>query len=84
MGTAGEVAGVSKDTEVGQRLEELESQMAFQDELHSQLNDIVARQDGEIRALKQQLLALHRRLKEIGESAPGQTSDPASEVPPHY
>ena len=84
MGATGEVAGVSNDAGVGQRLEELESQMAFQDELHSQLNDIVARQDGEIRELKQQLLTLHRRLKEIGESAPGQASDPASEVPPHY
>ena len=67
-----------------ERISELESQMAFQDELHGQLNDIVAKQDAEIRALKQQVLLLSQRLKEIGESVPGQASDPASEVPPHY
>ena len=58
--------------------------MAFQDELHSQLNDIVARQDGEVRELKQQVLELSRRLKEVDESMPGQGSNPADEVPPHY
>jgi SlyX protein len=75
---------MTADSDLVERLQELESQMAFQDELHSQLNDIVARQDGEIRELKQQVLALSRRLKEVGESMPGQGSDPADEVPPHY
>lgn len=70
--------------ELEERLSELESQMAFQDELHGQLNDIVARQDAEIRELRLQLLGLSQRLKEIGESVPGQASDPAGEVPPHY
>ena len=75
---------MTAETDVLERLQELESQMAFQDELHNQLNDIVARQDGEIRDLKQQVLALSRRLKEVGESMPEQGSDPADEAPPHY
>ena len=75
---------MSADPELLNRLQELESQMAFQDELHEQLNDIVARQDGELRELKQQLMALSRRLKEVGESVSGQASNPADEVPPHY
>ena len=66
------------------RLQELESQMAFQDQLHGQLNDIVARQDREISELKRQLIALSRRLKEVGESLPGDVAGPADETPPHY
>lgn len=69
---------------MNERLHELENQMAFQDELHGQLNDIVARQDREIRELKQQVLALSRRLKEVGEALPGEVSGSGDEPPPHY
>ena len=62
------------------RIEELESQAAFQDELHEKLNDIVARQDGEIQRLKQQLSTLAERLQDLRD---GSTS-PSNEVPPHY
>lgn len=75
---------MSDNRKMEERLRELESQMAFQDELHGQLNDIVAKQDSEIRELRLQLIALAQRLNDIGESAPGQASDPAGEVPPHY
>ncbi len=75
---------MSADQKILHRLEELESQMAFQDQLHGQLNDIVARQDREISELKRQLLVLSRRLKEVGESLPGESAGPADETPPHY
>ena len=71
-------------TDIEKRLEELETQMAFQDELHGQLNDIVARQDGEITELKQLVQALSRRLKEVGDSMPGEVSGQQDEAPPHY
>ena len=64
------------------RLEELESQAAFQDELIESLNAVVAKQDGEIVELKQQLGMLAERVKDIGEAAPG--AAPQDEVPPHY
>ena len=64
------------------RIEELESQLAFQEEHYQQLNDIVARQDREIIELKRELKALAARMTEMGEAAAG--GDPASEVPPHY
>ena len=64
------------------RIEELESQAAFQDELHESLNAIVARQDGEIRELKRQFSLLSERLKEFGDSIPGAGSQ--DETPPHY
>ena len=64
------------------RIEELENQAAFQDELHDSLNTIVAKQDREILELKRQLLLLNQRVKEFGEAIPG--SGPQDETPPHY
>jgi len=64
------------------RVEELENQAAFQDELHESLNTIVAKQDGEILQIKRQLILLNERIKEFGESIPG--AGPQDETPPHY
>ena len=64
------------------RIEELESQLAFQDELIESLNGTVARQDGEILELKRQFSMLSERLKEIGDASPG--AAPQDETPPHY
>lgn len=67
---------------LSKRVEELEHQVAFQDELHDTLNNIVVRQDGEIRALKQQFSLLHERVKEYSDALPG--AGPQDETPPHY
>lgn len=64
------------------RIDELESQVAFQDELIESLNATVARQDFEILELKQQVSRVAERLREIGETAPGAV--PQDETPPHY
>lgn len=66
------------------RVTELESQAAFQDELHSRLNEVVARQDREITELRRQLGDLAARIRELGEAIPGEAPGPADEVPPHY
>jgi len=64
------------------RVEELENQAAFQDELHESLNLIVAKQDAEILELKRQVIQLFERLRDLGDAMPGgQVQD---EVPPHY
>ena len=64
------------------RNNELEGQLAFQDELHESLNATVARQDREILELKRQFILLNERLKEFGEAIPG--AGPLDETPPHY
>jgi len=69
-------------TELVRRIEELESQLAFQDQLHENLNNTVARQDREILELKRQLVALNERIRDLGESIPG--LGPQDETPPHY
>lgn len=67
---------------LGNRVDELESQLAFQDELIESLNTTVAKQDRELLELKHQLSRLSERIKEIGDVSPGET--PQDETPPHY
>jgi len=64
------------------RVEELENQAAFQDELHESLNAIVAQQDREILELKRQMSLLFERLKDVGETMSGTHAQ--DETPPHY
>jgi SlyX protein len=64
------------------RMDELESQVAFQAELNDSLDAPVAKQDREIRELKRQLDSLRERLREFGEAIPG--LGPQDETPPHY
>ena len=65
-----------------ERLEDVESQLAFLDELVERLNDVVARQDLELIELKRQVGLLSERLMEIGQAVPGAAQQ--DETPPHY
>lgn len=67
---------------LGKRIDELENQVAFQDEIIESLNSTVANQDGELLELKHQLSRLSERIKEIGDASPGEA--PQDETPPHY
>lgn len=64
------------------RVDELESELAFQDELIESLNTTVAKQDREILQLKHQFSRLSERLKEIGDASHGAARQ--DETPPHY
>ena len=67
---------------LGKRIDELESQLAFQDEIIESLNSTVANHDRELRELKHQLSHLSERIKEIDDASPGEA--PQDETPPHY
>jgi SlyX protein len=67
-----------------ERLQELESRLAFQDDTIENLNRVVTRQDREILALKQQFAELAARFKEMGDAAPASGGAAGFEVPPHY
>jgi SlyX protein len=67
---------------LAKRVDELEHQVAFQDELIESLNATVAKQDHEIIELKHQFTRMSERLKEIGDTAAG--AAPQDETPPHY
>jgi SlyX protein len=64
-----------------QRLDDLESRIAFQEDILDKLNDIVARQDLEIQRLTRTVISLSGQLREL---APGSGDDLADEPPPHY
>jgi len=64
------------------RIDELENQVAFQDELIDSLNITVAKQDRELLELRHQLNLLAERMKDIGDAGPDAV--PQDETPPHY
>ena len=71
-------------TDLQPRLDELESRLAFQDDLIERLNEVVSRQDRELAALMKRLADLEARLQDLGESIGAQASAGGHEVPPHY
>lgn len=63
---------------------DLQTRIAYQEDLLAELNQIVTRQDAEILTLKQQLRQLAKRLDDFLTN-PGQPMvDPGAERPPHY
>jgi len=66
------------------RLDELESRQAFQDELIESLNKVITRQDRDLARLTLRLQGLVAKMNDIVESAavPGESS--GHEIPPHY
>lgn len=63
------------------RLTELESKLAFAEDLLETLNQTVVRQQDQIDSLQQQLRLLNERLK---HAQPDETRTPRDEIPPHY
>jgi len=64
--------------------EELETRLAFQDDLIESLNDVVARQDRELVRLAQRVAALEERLNDLASAAGEGGQVQGHEVPPHY
>ena len=66
-----------------QRVDELESRLAFQDDLIESLNQVITRQDREIITMASQIKDLFTRVSEQAETAtPGAAAE--HEIPPHY
>ena len=62
------------------RIDTMESRLAFQDHTIEALNKTVTEQWAKIDALTRQLVALGERLQEAESQMPGPTNEP----PPHY
>lgn len=63
------------------RLTELETKLAFAEDLLETLNQTVVRQQAQIDSLQQQLRLLHQQLK---DAVPDEARTPRDEIPPHY
>jgi SlyX protein len=66
------------------RLDELESRLAFQEDLIESLNEIIARQDRDLIRLEQRVKSLGDKLNDLGEAGALPGISPGHEVPPHY
>ncbi|MDY6980994.1 MAG: SlyX family protein [Pseudomonadota bacterium] len=64
-----------------QRIEQLETRVAFQDEALNRLSDIIADQRRELDRLQQEMAELKDRFREI-RAAGVNPQEP--EIPPHY
>lgn len=65
---------------LSERLDVLESRVAYQDDTIDSLNQTITAQWKQIDALTRQIAALSERLQEAEARTPG----PANERPPHY
>ena len=63
------------------RLTELETKLAFAEDLLETLNQTVIRQQAQLDSMQQQLRLLHQQLQ---EALPDETRTPRDEIPPHY
>lgn len=63
------------------RVIELETKMAFAEDLLEELNRTAFRQQQQIEQLQQELRALRQQLQ---AAMPAEQRNPADEVPPHY
>jgi SlyX protein len=64
------------------RLTELETKLAFAEDLLETLNHTVSRQQGQIDLMQQQLRLLHQRLQAVLPD--DDARNPRDEIPPHY
>ena len=64
------------------RITELETKLAFAEDLLDTLNQSVIRQQGQIDSMQQQLRLLHQRLQDVLPN--DDVSNPRDEIPPHY
>ncbi len=68
------------EKELSERIDALESRLAYQDQTIEQLNETITAQWKQLDALTRQLAGLSDRLQEAETNAPS----PANERPPHY
>lgn len=73
-----------KKKELQKQLEELQSQMAFQDDTLQALQSALAAQQQDLLTLRRQLTLLKLRQDEQAQQAEDGPSALADEAPPHY
>ena len=71
---------MSEIEELRDRIDTLETRLAYQDETVEQLNQTITAQWKQIDALSRKIAQLNERLQDAEVRAPG----PANERPPHY
>ncbi len=65
------------------QIDDLQARAAYHEDTLQQLNDVVSRQDEEIRELHKLIQILHGRIRNLPESD-GEKHSLRDEIPPHY
>ncbi len=73
-----------KSAESGDRLTQLEIQLAHVQRLYEQLNEVVTEEAMRADKLQRKVDALTMQLKDIKQKSTEPTGDPREEKPPHY
>lgn len=63
---------------------DIQTRLAYQEDLLNELNQIVSRQDAEILTLKQQVRQLNKRVEDFLTSPAQADVETGDERPPHY
>ncbi|RAJ98288.1 SlyX family protein [Aliidiomarina maris] len=69
--------------DLNRRIEDLESQLAFQEQTIDELNQLVTEQNGELATFKRHLQLLASRLSQVRDQQ-SENSSLVDEKPPHY
>jgi SlyX protein len=72
------------DSEIAARLDELESRLAFQDDLIDNLNEVITRQDRDLARMVIQLGELTARVRDLADVGAAPAASAEHEIPPHY
>lgn len=76
---------MTDDTTLLTRIEQLESQLAFQEDTIESLNQLVTQQNKELTDIHDRIRWLGRKLNQLQNNDNGPDSDPSQEPPPpHY
>jgi SlyX protein len=71
-------------SDLNARIDELESRLAFQDDLIESLNEVITRHDRDLARVSNQISDLSARLTDLAESGTGPGTASEHEIPPHY
>ncbi len=69
---------------LSQRIADLESQLAFQDDTIETLNQLVIQQSTELQQLQHKMQVLVDKFRQLQDNGDGNDSKPEDEIPPHY
>jgi len=78
-----EYIGLAEIDDLRQQLDDVQTQMAYQEDAVRELNDALSLQQQEILLLRRQIQLLKQRQDEQG-TGPDGAAAPADEKPPHY
>ena len=74
----------AEEARLSERLDELESRLAFQDDLIESLNEVITRQDRDLARMALHLKDLALKLSDMADSGTGPSNPTDFETPPHY